>query len=408
MRTASMFTEVRRTSMILDSTSKESYAKRIKPAYKKSEKCTKDYSDESGKGKKCHMETRYYNIKEESKLKYEELTPHVKKVGGFIKMTQEEIDDLIGRMQDRYPGKLDTSNEDVEIFPEKEVEFRTSSSDSEDTTHLTSTSSHDPVKYTSDASKNVATMIIYPPLDEDQRGLIRETKFASDPAFTLNELLVNLKHIHDLSELLEKMKKCLVFVVIDTDSESTWFAWTGLDVIRYSSSRNSWVTRIYSHDYSKCFTLMEVMNDFACELGFNLTMIKNLEDLLRESRITSTLLSITIDEDGDEAVEDSDEHIKLIVPTHIYIGERFKLLSCEKIKTGNNLYNEYLAWKDSTLMTTKDASLVMSLKHDGITSARKFTETFKILSETTPHDKFYRARTSGNRWYIHRNLKYEF
>lgn len=157
--------------------------------------------------KKVDSDRIYYIFKEDSSEELYESTLETQGRNPFIEVNKEKL--FRSELSSKTCYKLSA------ILENKE-EYITSKSEESDIDSLMTTS-------TSDTSDAVYSTVIrhmkYPPIKKVSD--ITTTKFMTDKEYTLSILFRELSQIPNMDDLLSRMKKCLVYVLM----EGKWYCW---------------------------------------------------------------------------------------------------------------------------------------------------------------------------------------
>lgn len=320
----------------------------------------------------------------------------------LIKMSEKEIDDLMKRLirinsiKDEF-APINSSTEDIEE-PSKD-EYKNSTSDTEEErTESGSTVSR---------SSASGDMIFYPKIIREKQ--IIESKFISDPKYTIFNFFEDIINISDINELLILMKKCLIFVMVDTNTKPAWYAWYGDRIDKITITKNGYRTKVRDCDYEgirhRFVKLYDICCDFNVKYGFNIREKKDLL-LIRDTvlptvdtkigpEIKSDVNGIVLGSSIIKTIYIGDDHI-----SHFFICDKFSTGLYDHIKCCKKLYIEYTQWKKDKISDVNiNADFKIKIQKDDVKSSKGFTEKFKTKN-LSDNDKFYRVLTSGSRWII--------
>jgi hypothetical protein len=223
-------------------------------------------------------------------------------------------------------------------------------------------------------------------------------KFMSDKNYTLDTLFKEITTIFNIDQLLIKIKRCLIYVVVD----SKWYAWTGATIIKLNKETKSWSTGISGIKGTSDFVNIKlgwILDDMKHKFDFSVREYADInKELLLQSTTnpdpTSTVPKTlsTIDMSmiiGEKKIEPYTIIVKELPLTHRFIRYRMNITGLNKIQTGKKLYEAYASWKQQELITTSDNKFKSELLADPITSTILFTGTFKKKDKISPGDMYY-------------------
>ena len=232
---------------------------------------------------------------------------------------------------------------------------------------------------------------------------IKDTRFMSEREITLRHLGSLSGSMINAANLLIMAKKCIVRVYMGEYEDLVWLGWNEGKIRPIKADLDRW---IYRNEKNQPLSLKKLLDLYSSDLGF---VIRDIYILYDEIHDFGELLDIQFKEKECDNVIIK-RHMKGKIPLSlIFLRYYFDHNGINDVKTGNDLFGEYLSWKKEKMDgagKNEDDELVKMLEEDWIKTSALFTKTIKEGNGTEEKGQFYKLKTNekARRWKIYRKL----